>query len=82
MLKMTFLLIMALMPSSVKVVILRLQGAKIGKNVKIGLAVVNSKNIDIGDNVVIGHFNLLWRLKNLHLQYKQEKELVEILCFL
>lgn len=68
MIKIIILLTLAIMPSPVKVLILRLRGAKIGKNVKIGLAIINSENIEIGDNVVIGHFNLLWRLKNLQLQ--------------
>jgi acetyltransferase-like isoleucine patch superfamily enzyme len=52
-------------PSSLKVFFLRAMGAKIGKNCYIGFSVIDAKHLEIGDYVRVGHFNLLWRLRNL-----------------
>jgi len=56
------------LPNKLKIAILRAKGAKIGKHCWIGFSIVDAKNINIGDNVHIGHFNLLWRLENLTLE--------------
>lgn len=58
-----FKLLLAMLPSKIKILYLRFKGAKIGKNCYIGISVVDANNLEIGDNVYIGHFNLLWRLK-------------------
>jgi len=60
--------LIAFMPSKIKVIIFRLLGAKIGNNCFIGFSIVDAENLEIGDNVYIGHFNLLWRLKELKLE--------------
>lgn len=46
----------AILPSFLKKFLLRIKGAKIGRNVKIGhLTYIKCKELEIGDNVVIGH---------------------------
>ena len=47
---------------------MRLLGAKIGKNCYIGFSIISAEHIEIGDHVFIGHFNLLWRLKELNFE--------------
>lgn len=66
--KTVFLLVFAVLPSPVKIAILRARGAKIGRGCSIGISVLNSETIELGDYVYIGHFNLIWRLKELKLQ--------------
>lgn len=61
-------LLVALLPSWLKVFALRARGATIGKNCWIGFSVIDASCITIGDNVRVGHFNLLWRLKSLTLE--------------
>lgn len=61
-------LLIALLPSRLKIAILRARGASIGVNCKIGFSVLNASCINIGDNVCIGHFNLIWRLNKLRFQ--------------
>lgn len=61
-------LLIALLPSWLKVFVLRARGAKIGKNCWIGFSVIDASCITIGDNVRVGHFNLLWRLNSLTLE--------------
>jgi acetyltransferase-like isoleucine patch superfamily enzyme len=61
-------LLVALLPSWLKVFVLRARGAKIGKNCWIGFSVIDASSITIGDNVRVGHFNLLWRLRGLTLE--------------
>ncbi|MBT5268562.1 MAG: hypothetical protein HOL70_03855 [Candidatus Marinimicrobia bacterium] len=61
-------LLIVLLPSWLKVFILRSRGATIGKNCWIGFSVIDASCITIGDNVHVGHFNLLWRLKGLTLE--------------
>lgn len=58
-------LILLLMPSFFKIKIYRAMGCKIGKDCWIGISIINAKKIEISDNVRIGHFNLIWRLKEL-----------------
>jgi acetyltransferase-like isoleucine patch superfamily enzyme len=60
--------LVALLPSPIKIRILRIMGARIGKNCYIGVSIVNAKDLDIGDNVYIGHCCLLWRLRCLRLE--------------
>jgi acetyltransferase-like isoleucine patch superfamily enzyme len=45
----------------------RFLGWKIGKNVKIGLSYINGKQILIGDNVTIGHFNIITTFRHLEI---------------
>lgn len=56
------------LPSKLKISIYRLLGAKIGKNSYIGFSIISADKIEIGECVYIGHFNLIWRLKNLELK--------------
>lgn len=56
-----------MLPSYLKIRLFRILGAKIGKNCYIGLSIVNAKDLEIGDNVYIGHCCLLWRLRRLSL---------------
>lgn len=59
-------ILLSIIPWAIRVHILRLIGMKIGKNVKIGwFVVIDSKNVDIGDNVQIASFNLIHRLCKL-----------------
>jgi acetyltransferase-like isoleucine patch superfamily enzyme len=61
-------LILAVLPSAIKIKIYRALGYKIGKNCYIGLAIIDAKDVNIGDCVYIGHLNLIWRLKRLDLE--------------
>jgi acetyltransferase-like isoleucine patch superfamily enzyme len=60
--------IIAILPSRLKIAVLRAKGASIGENCKIGFSLLDASEISIGDNVKIGHFNLLWRLTKLELK--------------
>lgn len=42
-------------------------GYQIGKNSHIGFSIINCKRVIIGDNVSIGHFNLIWRLREFEM---------------
>lgn len=64
-LKIACLILFALLPSVLKIWCLRLYGAKIGKGCKIGISIISAKQIDIGDYVLIGHLNLIYRLNKL-----------------
>lgn len=57
--------VVALMPSPIKIILLRARGAKIGRNCRIGLSLIDAKNIEIGDNVQIASFNLIHRIDQL-----------------
>ncbi|MBW7881717.1 MAG: hypothetical protein H3C34_03615 [Caldilineaceae bacterium] len=59
-------LVIACIPSRVKIPILRILGAKIGRGCYIGFSLINSKSIFIGNNVRIASFNLLHRLTYLY----------------
>ena len=58
-----------LLPSVLSVKLLKLLGADIGENVKIGFTLITSPTINIGDNVRIGHFNLILN-KSINLESK------------
>lgn len=68
MLRSLYLCVLALLPSKIKIWVLRFKGAKIGRSCRIGLTIIDSENIDIGDYVYIGNFNIIWRLNNLKLE--------------
>jgi len=69
MLRLMTAILISMFPRSIHIYFLRKQGAKIGKNSYIGfLAVLDSKNIEIGDNVQIASFNLLHRLVSLRME--------------
>ena len=54
--------LVAIIPSSLKIAVLRSQGATIGKNCYIGFRVIDAKKITLGNNVRIASFNLIHRL--------------------
>tara|TARA_B100000767_G_scaffold120944_1_gene115310 strand:+ start:131500 stop:132234 length:735 start_codon:yes stop_codon:yes gene_type:complete len=59
--------LVCILPSFLGVLLLRASGHKVGKNVKIGFSFLKSKQIIFGDNVRIGHFNLILNQSiNLH----------------
>jgi len=60
--------IIIFLPSFLKITILKMIGAKIGKNVYIGYSLIEANKINIGDNVYIGHLNVIWRLNELRLE--------------
>jgi acetyltransferase-like isoleucine patch superfamily enzyme len=51
--------LVCILPSFLGVLLLRASGHKVGKNVKIGFSFLKSKQIIFGDNVKIGHLNLI-----------------------
>jgi acetyltransferase-like isoleucine patch superfamily enzyme len=55
------------MPNRIKISCYRSMGAEIGGNCKIGFSLIDVEDLQIGDNVLIGHFNVLRRLKRLTL---------------
>ena len=57
--------LVALLPSALKIALLRARGAKIGRQCRIGLSVIDAESIELGDNVQIASFNLLHRLDRL-----------------
>lgn len=57
--------IVALLPSRLKIPLLRALGARIGMHCRIGLALIDARSIEIGDNVQISSFNLFNRLDRL-----------------
>lgn len=66
--RLTLLAIVALLPSFLKRSCYRLFfGYKIGKRVRIGLSIIDAKECRIGDDVQIGHLNLIFRVKKLEL---------------
>jgi len=48
-----------ILPSFLSVLLLRASGHKVGKKVKIGFSFIKAKQLILGDNVKIGHLNLL-----------------------
>jgi len=66
--KLLLCVLLLFMPNFIKILLLRLSGAKIGKKVKIGFSIVIAKNLILEDFTRIGHFNLIWRLNNLTLK--------------
>jgi acetyltransferase-like isoleucine patch superfamily enzyme len=60
------LTLFAILPSFLKRPLYRLFfGYRIGKRVRIGLSVVDARNCEIGDDVRIGHFNVITRVAQL-----------------
>lgn len=57
-----------LLPGRLRIAWLRLRGAKIGRDCRIGPSFINARSIIIGDNVQIGGFNLLHRLNRLEME--------------
>lgn len=55
----------AFLPSSLKIVVMRLSGKKIGKYCYIGFSLIDAQHVEIGDGVRIGHFNLIKDLSRL-----------------
>jgi acetyltransferase-like isoleucine patch superfamily enzyme len=51
------------LPSFLGVILLRVLGVRIGKKVKIGFSFIATRDLEIGDNVIIGHFNLILNKK-------------------
>jgi len=66
--KLICLIFFAFLPSSIKISILRARGAVIGKGCKIGISIVDAKNMNFGDYVEIGNLNLIWRLSGIDLE--------------
>lgn len=60
-----WLILCALLPSPVKIFLLRLAGAKIGRGCYIGLTIIDAQKIELGDHVQIASFNLIHRLSHL-----------------
>lgn len=63
-----FKYLIMLLPSRLKIALLRMRGASIGENCRIGFSLLDASEICIGDHVRVGHFNLLWRLTRLELE--------------
>lgn len=59
--------LIALLPSFLKIAILRARGARIGRGCRIGLSIIDAKIIRIGDHVQIASFNLIHRVDHLEL---------------
>jgi acetyltransferase-like isoleucine patch superfamily enzyme len=55
-------LIIAVFPSPLKILVLRLLGAEVGRGCKIGFSILHSRSLSLGDNVQIASFNLIHRL--------------------
>lgn len=62
-----FAVIAALLPSRIKIFLLRKMGARIGTGCYIGLSIIQARQIEIGENVHVASFNLIHRLDALKL---------------
>lgn len=61
-------LLMAFLPSALRIAILRARGAKIGRHCYIGMfTLLDARDLTLGDYVQIASFNLLHRLKSLEM---------------
>lgn len=60
--------LVALLPSKLKVLVLRLMGHEIVKNVHIGMSILNIKKIIFKDGVKIRNFNYLKNLSELKMK--------------
>jgi len=60
--------LLTFLPSCIKIGCYRAMGAEIGANCRIGFSLIDVKELKMGDNVFIGHFNILRRLKKLSLE--------------
>ena len=64
--KKIIMLISIIFPNFLKKLIYRkFFGWEIGKNVKIGFSIVDSKDVKLGDNCKIGNFTVIKNLKEL-----------------
>jgi acetyltransferase-like isoleucine patch superfamily enzyme len=54
-------------PSRLKIWILRRMGWTIGSHCYIGFSILQACHVTLGDNVYIGHLNVIWRLKTLEM---------------
>jgi len=61
------LILAVIMPQSIKVFIYSLVGWKIGNQVKIGFSYINCDETVLEDNIKIGHFNIIRRMKYFQL---------------
>jgi acetyltransferase-like isoleucine patch superfamily enzyme len=57
-----------LVPSCLKLRILKYSGSKIGKNCRIGFSYIDVKELELGSNVYIGNFNIIKSLNNIELK--------------
>ena len=62
------MIVFAMLPSSLKLFLLRRRGHSIGEHCYIGLSVVSISRITLDDYTYIGHFNLIWGPITLHLR--------------
>ncbi len=70
-LRLLLLVLIALLPSVLKIPSYRkLFGWQIGRNVRIGLSLIDARRVSIGDDVVIGRFNRFQRIPELTLANK------------
>jgi carbonic anhydrase/acetyltransferase-like protein (isoleucine patch superfamily) len=58
-------LIIAFFPSPIKIWIFRRMGWHIGHKCYIGFSIVHANQVTLGNNVYIGHLNVIWRLQTL-----------------
>lgn len=58
-------ILVAFLPSRIKIWVFRRMGARIGRECYIGMSVIHAREIEIGDHVRIASFNLLHRLTAL-----------------
>ncbi|RCJ25526.1 hypothetical protein A6770_27725 [Nostoc minutum NIES-26] len=66
--------LVALLPSKLKILVLRMMGHEIGKNVHIGMSVLNIKKITLKDGVRINNFNYLKNLSHLNMMERSAIE--------
>ena len=58
----------ALLPAPLKPVLMRaLLGHSVGRRVRIGLSLIHAERVEVGDDVVIGHGNVVWRTGHLRI---------------
>ncbi|WGV27608.1 acyltransferase [Halotia branconii] len=62
--------LVALLPSKLKILVLKMMGHEIGKNVYIGMSILNIKKITLKDDVRIKNFNYLKNLSHLTMMEK------------
>ncbi len=68
MISLFFAALSALLPSRVRIVLLRLRGAQIGKDCRIGMfTIIDARQIVVGDYVQIASFNLIHRVVRLEM---------------
>jgi acetyltransferase-like isoleucine patch superfamily enzyme len=65
--RLVFSVFLGILPSFLKVILLRLAGHQIGKGVKIGFSIINVRNISLADGVKIGNFNIFKGLQYLEI---------------